>query len=319
MRAWWLAILVLLAACEPPVVPGSAEACRVERLATVPLRKVAQHWVADVGINGKPAVMMLDTGATGTHLFRPAVERLNPHISDMRYSITSGSGGSTNVRAVVIEAFTLGGLVTQALTVPELVGTQFDGKGYDGILGMDVLGRYDIDVDLPNAALSLYRQRFCPMGAAPFPGPSTTLRRNDLGLSRSNRPVVEARLNGRPIRSLLDTGATFTSIDDAKATAAGGTTPTDGGAATGRASTAVAASVEFRRLKFTDLNVGGSTYRNPTLWTANLGNTADAIIGLDILNRRRMWYSLASDTIYLGPDIPPPAAPQPAPPAPAKR
>jgi len=305
MRTSWLALLLLLAACQAPVVPGSPEACQVEHLETLPLRVSAGMWLVDVRIDGKPAAMVLDTGANGSALFDHAVQRLKTPVADGTFVVV-GMDGAAIRRAVSVGTLTLGTQVTASLTLPELDGMKSGRLPYDGLLGMDVLGQYDIEVHGPSDTLILYRGRTCAAGPPPFPDAHPMPKIDDRGPMQTRRPAIQATLNGHPQRTLLDTGSPRSVVDTARATAAGGSAPRGGTAPHGLLQAVGDAPVLLRLMYFAEFQVAGTTYRNSDLWTMKLDTLADVVVGRDILARRRMWYSPGSGMVFMGPYVPPP-------------
>ncbi len=294
-----LALLGVLSACAPPVVPDSAEACRVEKVTSVPLRRHGAFWALDVQVDGKPAALMLDTGATGGALTTAAAARLGTRIGGGRFTVTSGAGGTIYGRSFEIDRLVVGGETVERLIVPELVGEHPLGDGYDGIIGMQTFNRYDIDIDLPGNMLGLYRRRYCPSGPPPIAG-ARAFRRTGPERSGDNRPMVGARLNGREGRALLDTGATVTIVDGAFATAAGAPATPGEGAAKGEVRT-VAEKAQMWRHRFDRLELVGRRVESPHLWITGLGMANDLIVGQDILRRLRIWISNGSDAVYIAP------------------
>ncbi len=295
-----LLLLVALAGCAPPLVPDSAEACRVERLAALPMRPLENRWVVDVMADGKPATMMLDTGATTMTIGTDAAERLGLRLRpDMRSTVTA-LGGTVYRRVFEIDRLGLGGETVERQLATEMTAAQTAGLGYDGIIGMRPLAGYDVEIDFPARTFSLYRARFCPSRPPPWPQPFAAFPRSwSAGHSRLNLPMVAGRLDGRRVHALLDTGATTSLVDTATARAVGAPGSAALPGQTGVARTMSDNSVPMWRHRFGELVVAGARIREPELWVVGLGMTADMIVGLDILHRFRIWISNASDTVYI--------------------
>ena len=303
-----LAFLALLTACAPPVVPNSPEACAIEKVTSVPIRRLGKFWAVDVTLDGKPAALMLDTGATGSALTTAAQARLGTRVLHGRFTVTSAAGGTIYPRAFEIDRLTLGSETMERQIVPELFDAHPLGEGYDGILGMATFDKYDIEIDMPANTLGLYRRRYCPAGPPPWSGPVGVFRRSDPALARGNRPMVRAVLDGRPARALLDTGATSTVVDTAFAVAVGGPGEPPAGGQVSEMRT-VAATAKIWRHSFATLALAGTTLQRPALWITSLGMTADMIIGQDLLGRLRIWISNGSDAVYIAPAAAPAKAP----------
>jgi predicted aspartyl protease len=325
MRALILPALLaaLLAACAPQPVPGSAEACSIEQVASVPLLPPdpprTALWAMEVRLDGKPARMMLDTGASGLAISVEAAARLGLRLrGDMQASAT-GAGGTIYPR--VFEAGTVG-IGGQTRTIPTLLiettREQTAGGGYDGILGMEAFDRHDVEIDFPARTLALYRARFCPKGRPPWQGNLLALPRAGTASQRSgNRPVIQVRLDGRPVPALVDTGASDTVVNRSFAVTAGAPAQPPDGASRGTMVTLSNPALPAWLHRFGVLEIGAARIAEPQLVVADIGMSADMILGLNHIGQMRIWISNGSDMVYLAaPPKPPAPAPPPARPQP---
>ena len=309
MRA--LLLLLLLVACAPQIVPGSPEACRVEKVTSVPLIPPAPpattRWAIDVKLDGKPARMMLDSGAGGLVVSTEAAERLGLRHRPDYQSSSTGLGGMVYRRVFQVDSIAIGDQTRDDTRFAvEMTAAQQAGQGYDGIVGMAVFDRNDIEIDFPARTLTLYRARFCPAGSPPWAGRvHAYARTNSARHTRSILPTVTATLDGQPAHALLDTGATTTVVDPGFARTAGAPATPPDGAPRGVARTMSEASMPMWRHGFGALTIGGLRVTRPQIWVVELGMTADMIVGLDILARLRMWISNGSDRVYLATPAPP--------------
>jgi predicted aspartyl protease len=300
-----LALLLLLAACAPQIVPGSPEACRVEKITAVPLIPPAPpdttRWAIEVMLDGKPARMMLDSGAGGLLVSTEAAQRLGlRHRPDYQSSAT-GLGGMVYRRVFQVGSIAIGEQRRDDTRFAiEMTASQLAGHGFDGIVGMAVFDRNDVEIDFPARTLTLYRARFCPNGSPPWAGRIHGYARTDSAAhSRTNLPTVSAALDGHAAHALLDTGATSTVIDLAFARVAGAPATPPEAAPRGVARTMSETTLPMWRHGFDVLTIGGLRVTRPQVWVVELGMTADMIVGLDILARLRMWISNGSDRVYL--------------------
>ena len=303
--AFALSLLTLFAACAPPVVPDSPAACAVERVTSVPLippnPPATTRWSVAMALDGKPAVMMLDSGASGLVVSTAAAERLalRPR-PDMRASST-GLGGTVYRQVFQVDSVTIGSqTTTDTAFAVEMTATQAAGRGFDGIVGMASFARNDIEIDFPARTLTLYRARFCPAGTPPWAGPHRAFPRAVSGQhTRSFRPAVTVTLDGRASHALLDTGATTTVVDRVFAGQLGVPATPPEGAVRGTARTMSEVVVPMWRHRFAAAEVAGTRFERPDFWILDLGVTADIIVGLDILAQLRLWISNGSDAVYI--------------------
>ena len=290
-------LLAFLSACTP-----TPDSCAFEKLETIQLRREGSFWAVDAQIDGQPAVLMLDTGAGNAAALSPAAAaRLGTRRTGMRFGISSGPGTGIQAPVHEIGRLALGRVVLNRVLVPELEAIPRLHGAFDGILGLEALEGFDLELDLPRGTLSFYRARICPGGAPPWSGPLSGVRRLPAGDSTANRPFVTARLNGQLAHALLDTGATDTVVDRALARAAGAPATPPPGAEVSTMITIIDPEVVIWRHGFAVLEVAGARLRAPRLWIAPLGEQPNIVVGQDILSGLRIWLSPGSGTVHIAP------------------
>ncbi len=300
-----LAILVLLAACAPQVVPNSLEACAVQPVTEVPLippsPTATTRWAIAMALDGKPVTMMLDSGATGLVISTEAAARLGLRLRPDVQATSSGLGGTVYRRVFEVDSITIGSQTeTKAQFAIEMTAAQEAGRGFDGIVGMRPLDQNDIEIDFPARTLRLYRARFCPAGAPPWPGRVDTFPRSRSGQhSRWTLPMVAVTLDGRQAHALLDTGASSSVVDLGFAPTVGAPATAPAGARLGSARTMSELTMPMWQHRFGSAEIAGRRFSNPHFWILDLGMVGDMIVGLDVLAQLRIWISTGSDTAYI--------------------
>jgi predicted aspartyl protease len=277
------------ASAEPCAAPASAELA-IRLLRDVPLITVA--------INGKPATLLLDTGAQDTVLAAPAATRLGlaGHYEYPRHLGAIGGGSGSGVAAT--RSFSVGPfdepgfqVMVGAVAPPDIEGVE-----PDGLLGADFLADFAVDLDMPDERLILYR-RECAGAAPQWPPPFATIAANRSLHEHLFFPVV---LDSRRFFAFIDTGAAR-SIIDRDAALALGITPAE--LAGERAATlrgAAAGTVAARLHRFGRLQIGDISVRDPLLGVTPLGlNDADIILGEDFIEPRRIWLSYAPPQVFI--------------------
>jgi predicted aspartyl protease len=284
-----LLLPLLLAACGNPH-------CGLTSVATLPIALTRAQPLVEIGINGQTARMLLDTGAAHSVLTRPAAMRLGLRMKPGRISNLEGVGGATRDIPVIATSLNLGGLslgdrVTDV--VPTRIGTP-DGANPDGLLGMDILSAYDLDLDFGDRRLTLYRGSACPTVPLPMPGPATVV---ETALSTQGHLVMRAALDGRSVLAALDTGTQHSGVT-ARAAAlspaqlAGDRKVTLFGVGPGSAGAYLH--------RFASITVGGQTLRDPLLLVFDrTPPDFDMLIGMDWLAGRRLWISTGTGRIFL--------------------
>jgi predicted aspartyl protease len=299
----WVALILPLFGC------ATGETCRMGRATDLPLRMIRHHLVSAVEINGAPADLMLDTGAFGTVLTSEAVARLHLPTPDWTSAEARGIGGSRSLSVLQTAQFKLGSLHGRNLHFavfdsPKVLAM----SQVDGLLGMDLMSQFDIDLDLPEHKVVLYK----PLGDCGHPG--VVLDQPVYGLSMEQGSddllaVVEVSIAGKSLRALLDSGSPTNIIfrgasrrlglDDS---ALAGDRVDQGGGIGPRA-------VQYRHHVIEPVTIGDLTVRNMPVEISEergLGD-ADMILGLDFFLRVHVWMSFSSHTVIM--QFPPKASP----------
>lgn len=255
--------------------------------------------VVPARINGHHALLLLDTGAQGTVLTQRAANRLGVH-EDPRQSVSaSGIGGSTTQLNVTLDQLTLGSVELRGVHAGVLQ-QDLPSAGsvpVDGLLGMSVLDRYDLELDTAAQKAVLYAGRACAGSQPQWAG----MQRIAAG-SLNGVFVITVRLDGRPLKAMLDSG----SQTDVLLTDAQGIAYARGHRLPDRALRGVGPELTHAFLaEFDKLDVGDETLRAvPMVVTRRRPGLPDVILGQTFLERHRVWFSAQRSTLFLAPSVP---------------
>jgi hypothetical protein len=205
------------------------------------------------------------------------------------------AGGSMRADAE-IESMTIGG---DTLPISRL-RVAFFGGNVDGILGLDILGKYDLDIDGPHRALGLYRAH-CTTG------PSWSTATLVEGTRKTDWLQMPMEIDGVTTMAVVDTGASYTMIRSPTMRHLG---LTEEALATDRSfMTHIIAGkdAQIRVHKFHTIRLGPVTAHDVSTRIfpgepPSLGGgrrMADAIVGQDLLRNRRVWFSWSTGRLYL--------------------
>ncbi len=290
-----LLLLISLAGCAGT----TAIDCRLTMIAQIPFRVQDRLLVVPAGINGTWVHLVVDSGAERTTISAAAVARLRlPH--DPRYKVQSvGIGGTTTSTDVTIDRLVLGGV---HFPIERVAAGAFDlrngsGLNADGLLGADILLAYDMDIDVPAGALTLYRSRLCPNMQPPWqqePSIEITGVR-----TRKDRLLVPFELDGAEGMALLDTGAQGNVLGVAMAREMGLSEQVLASDPAVR-STGTGGMIMSRRHIFNRLQVGLIVEASPEIAVlpSDFG-IGDALLGEQFLRGRRVWLSFRNRQIFV--------------------
>jgi predicted aspartyl protease len=294
----WLAVAVL-------ALPVAAVAqCRVVKRQDVKLEMVLNHLFTTLQVNGTDAEFMVDTGAMRTLVTDDTVARLGLKLDQWRSTMMQGVGGYSRKRDAVLDSFTVQGMPLRRFgSNPDIdvaVGVigepVVNGHRIAGILGVDYLSSYDIDLDVRGRRMALYDVSGCSGRFIPWQG---AYQRVPLELAPNRLVMMRAMLEGRPINAALDSGADNSAVSSVAA-ARIGVTPEVLSRDPGSFGTGVGAQrVPVHRHRFTQLRLGDGVFDNTTLMVLDLPTGPfDMLVGLDFLTTRRVWISYATAQVF---------------------
>ena len=256
--------------------------------------------VVPAQINGRPATLILDTGAESSLLTSSAAKRLGVTSKyDFQRSM-AGIGSSMRTGDARLESMSLGGI---ALSYPRMlvgdVSFRVGGAEPDGLLGASLLGDFDLDIDVPHRRIELYDRLDCPTARPAWSGPYVTL---ETTRSLSEHPFFPVHINGRTLSATLDTGAQRTVISARAAAVAGIGAGSRVAGPEVRTRGAAGETLPATLHVLHDSSVGGIALREPVLvLPATLPREIDALIGFDFLLSNRVWLSYGSRRIFIQP------------------
>ncbi|MFT8718849.1 retropepsin-like aspartic protease [Acetobacter sp.] len=287
-----LGTLLVLSACA-----SGPQTCQLSRIGPLSvLNDKNGSPLISVMLNGNPAVMMVDTGAENSLVTPDAVENFNLETTT-RTVTTRGVGGAVRTPVISADTLKIGDAVASQVVFIEadMPSARKYGVPVAGLFGADFLSGYDVLFDLPKRQITLFRLEGCstanldwqePFERLPFVEPSPV------------RVTLPAKLNGKSIDLMLDSGSNKTTVLMEQAREAGvrrdaleqdenlGSTGLDG------------THLDAWSHRFDSLEIGPDLYRDPELIVAPL-ETYYALLGADFLWHMPMWISYREQAVLL--------------------
>ncbi len=209
-----------LAACVAAVlfVPAMAEDCgKLISYGNVPMTHLDGHnsEFIPVQINGVPKLMLLDTGAAMTMITHATAAelKLTSTRSDTHVYDVAGGNSSQFVSAPLQIGQLRGDAVKFMLGTPYLDG--FGDPKIAGLLGADILSKFDLSIDYGTHTFTLLDQNHCdgqvvywperPIAVVPFK------------LVNRTAIILTVSLNGKELKAQLDTGAYRSTLEKSRA------------------------------------------------------------------------------------------------------
>jgi len=268
----------------------------------LPLTRAGVGFMVPVRLNDKPAQLLFDTGSFTTILNLSAVARLElPAMRgegvDGLLATVSGIGGSKSATAVTARTVNIGGLKGRDYN---FIAADVIKPPPDGLLSIDLISQFDVDLDLPENRIALYRPNGdCRAPSAFLAGPLSSVPLRPHGSDR--RPRVNVSVDGQSLVAMIDTGANHTAIFRHAAERVGiaskfpQTGPHD--MATGVGPRSIDAVMQ--RVK--SVTSGDLTFEKlpVAVLDDHAGDEVDMLLGADFQRMVHLWISYSSGTLIM--------------------
>lgn len=311
-----------------------AETCMIDKVIALPLGYTEGLATVPAKIDGTDVTLGIDTGAQ-TLVTPQTAARFHLARDYTRRTREIGATGVTVANNFVLRGFEFAGkrygfksVVSISLAAPQASASKGNAEALAGLLGADVLSEYDVDLDLANRSLSLYRVRGCSKVTPPWSEPYTPFH---IRVTGEHHVVLPVEVDGTELTALLDTGATGFAISRKAAIKAGATEAMLKDDPLQELTGVGGIAAKQPSHKFKTVVLGGETIRNLPLQLMPVQLPgADVLVGQVYLLFRHVWISYSTRSLFIGaPRIPnrqllpepfaklfPPAPAAPAPPSP---
>lgn len=310
-RASSAVALAVVAMGLSTVAPAQA-ACRYSKFAALKVDTDKASPRAEGTVNGQPIKILLDSGAEGTALTKAAAEKANlalSHTDDRSY----GVGGDSQEYQASVQEFTMGEAKWGRMRM-RVIWEMGSGAIDEGaILGANVLFQNDIELLLKDNTIHFFRPQDCQDTYLGYwDKDAIVLPMLDNRRADDLRAMVTVEVNGKPLRALLDTGATVSTIDQQAAAMVGVTKPA-GTAETavvgigtrrqpswvGTFQTVAIGPEEIRHAKLMVMDLWGGA-RNDLGYSASdhLTHAPQMILGADFLTSHRVLFANSQRRVY---------------------
>ena len=230
--------------------------------------------------------------------------RLGLQYDDRVSGFATSFGGKAPLRRTQAVPIAIGGHALKPLALSVVTkatmldGEQDGGFGIEGLLGMDALSGFDVDIDIPHRRLRLYAARQCRGGEPPFAGQSDTFSMPANGFGYASVPAV---VDGRQFDMIVDTGASASIFDQ---DAVGLSDAALAGDRQADSETAGEARPKVPVHEFRSVRIGHSDFTDAAVPVFRFPFAAGGLVGSEFWGSRRVWISFASGTITIQRAVP---------------
>lgn len=279
--------------------------CRLIRAESIDLETTASGVVTiSVTIENKPARLLIDTGAAFSVLNSSFARSLGhePHMIPNGIYFTM-IGGYKLRNMVTVDSLTVGRLTAKKF---QFVSTPPEAMGEDaaGVLGADVLGAYDVEIDFLAGKFNIFSQNRCDGNVVywtqePFAEVPITLGSDE-------HITIPVTLDGKEFTAIADTGAyrSFMSYEVAKSIFGIDETNPALKKIGNRMINGVVQTTTYA-YPFQTLTFEGVTVRFPDIEIATEDvrtyNEPRLLIGVNVLRQLHMYIAYSDHKLYLTP------------------
>jgi len=196
----------------------AAPGCQLVKVGELPVKFDNNRPLVQVSINGAPGWFLIDTGAAASMMFGGAARGFGLHEFTQDHIMFTGVGGLKDAEYTVVKDFALSDVKVKDVTFYVIDSGGADAEA--GLLGRDFLSHFDLEFDLANKVLRLWTADHCGNQSLAYwtktPG-GADLDQDDYRHQYS----IKLSVNGRPIKAILDSGATTSVISSYAASQAG--------------------------------------------------------------------------------------------------
>ena len=297
------ACLTALCMNDAAAVAQDQAACQYMELARLPLHYTGPglQVTMDGTINGTPAVMLADTGASRTALTRTGTEKRGLHLRPTG-NRTWGIGGVSDMYTTRVDDFAAGPAKSSRGYV-EVFGDMGSAPAFDAIVGAPYLLQADMELNLAQKEARFFRPRNCDHNWLAYwskDAVAIPFELNDMGEKPVNPPFT-IEINGAKMLAIIDSGAWRTSIDAHAAERAGIKVGSPDVVSIGSSTGVGSRRVSNWRAKVATIRIGDEVVHDGEVAVMDTKGqlNVDVLLGDDFLRAHRVLFAMSQRRIYL--------------------
>ncbi|AOW49373.1 retroviral-like aspartic protease family protein [Acetobacter ascendens] len=280
----------------------AADGCH-KLVARVALRNDQGFLNIPVSVNGHAVSMIVDTGSEGSLISPEAASLFAAQRDKSVHTVVRGTGGigrivpNAIVRSFRVQNVEFGPVSVPVDTLPAVPQTEPE---VEGLMGGDLLSRYDVEFNVAGGTLS-----FWSANSADCNGPEgwRYIYRAVPLQAAGQRVVAEVTLDGTKLKALVDSGARSRIVSIGAAERIGvsrqALAADPGGMTTG----VDGHQQIYHWHKFHLFQIGQEQEKSPVLTVAPVHDTVDMLLGSDWFAAHRVWISYRTHTLYVMPAL----------------
>ena len=306
--------LVLLGVCswQLNALAEDAPKCRFQNYAKANIEIKNGAALISSTINDQPAQFLMDTGLTTTMLLPSAIDKFGLVKGNMNGRLVEGVSGEARQYYAQVQNYTIAGLKGGRHNFL-VMGATSDSKSQDGVIGVDFLFQDDLEVDFANKVIKFFKPLNCKTTTLSYWSDSAQTVELQKMSSSDFRDTVIVEINGKKLKALIDTGATYSVLSFQGAQKLGVTTHSEGVTPAGEAAGfGDGAKINLWQKIFDEFTIGSETIVNPVLNISDLwgaldkannggyidGNDPELLLGADFFAAHHILFSHHQNRFY---------------------
>jgi tetratricopeptide (TPR) repeat protein len=275
--------------------------CKMGMVGELHVTMQGHRAMAPVKVNGVDAKIIVDTGAFWNFITPGYAAKFNLSIRSEPGVVIRGVGGESDRTLVgTAQDFSIAGANYHGVTFV------LADKGLDsdsiGLLGENFLSNADVEYDLANGAIRLFKPDGCAKADLSYwVGPQQPYSIIDLDNFYAGNAHIAGTvlINGERVRAIFDTGAP-SSMLSTKAAWRAGVKPTDANVvvADGGSGVSQRSYIKTWLAPFASFKVGDEEIKNVKLIIGNMGLDDDMLVGADFFLSHRVLVSNSQHKMY---------------------
>ncbi|MEC4594373.1 aspartyl protease family protein [Nitrospirillum amazonense] len=283
---------------------NAASSCKLLKVGTLPLQMDGNVVLVKSVVNGKPAYFRVVTGSNVSVISVQALAQL---------------GQTTRTKVLAPEYFSLDWITLDSLDLGDWAakdvrilsgpyGTLSDDYEVVGLLGMDILGKFDVEFDVAHGKIVLYQPQGCETAELAYWSNSYSLA--EMAPDPAPRAHIRlfATLNGQQVPAQLASGVSISHLDEALARKLGAEVippPDDAAQDPLRGPVAMLDTLALgdEAVRHAKLRIG-NLYKQASVWRGQLQNTSydkdhvPLYLGVDFLKSHRLYVAFSQRKVY---------------------
>jgi tetratricopeptide (TPR) repeat protein/predicted aspartyl protease len=267
--------------------------CELKKVAELPITMDGLRPTIEVQFNGKPANLVVDSGAFFSSISGATAAQYGLKLSPAPFGLhVQGIGGYADMSLTTVKDFGLIGVTIR--NVEFLVGGSELGGA--GLLGQNLLEKFDVEYDLAHGAIRLFKTDGCGKAMLAYwntPGQAYSVVGINSIDPHNPHTTGDAYVNGKEIRVMFDTGA-YTSVLSLKAAERAGVKLDSPGVMEAGFTRGLGRSaVKSYLARFDSFKIGdGEEIKNTRLRIGEIGlGESDMLLGADFFVSHRIFVS----------------------------